>query len=68
MDDRIYHLTAQELLREFKPWERLRRAGYRSTEEFFDKHGWNLTVRQIRQILEREIRLPFILAISDISE
>jgi len=56
MDDRICHLTAQELIKAFEPWERMRAAGYQSTEEFFDEHGWHLTIREIREILDREIR------------
>jgi hypothetical protein len=53
---RVSHLTAGELAAAFEPWERMRRAGYRSTEEFFDKHGWNLNAEGIREILDRESR------------
>jgi hypothetical protein len=49
MDDRICHLTAQELIKALEPWERMRAAGYQSTEEFFDEHGWHLTIREIRE-------------------
>jgi hypothetical protein len=54
MDHPRFHLIAQELLRAFGPSERMRAAGYQTVDEFFDRHGWHLSVREIREILDRE--------------
>ncbi|HET9379073.1 MAG TPA: hypothetical protein VFO40_29140 [Chthoniobacterales bacterium] len=54
MDDLRCYLTAQELIKAFEPWEGMRAAGYRTMSEFFDRHGWHLNVREIREILDRE--------------
>ena len=56
MDDLCCNLTAQELMKAFEPWDRLHAAGYRTVSEFFDRHGWHLTVREVREILDREIK------------
>jgi hypothetical protein len=56
MDDLRCYLTAQELINALEPWEHVRAAGYRTMGEFFDRHGWHLTVREIQKILDRETK------------
>jgi hypothetical protein len=58
MDDLHCYLIAQEVIKTFEPWERMRAAGYQTVSEFFDRHGWHLTVREIREILDRETKTP----------
>jgi hypothetical protein len=57
MDDQRCYLTAQELIKAFEASGRMREAGYRTMSEFFDHHGWQLTVREVREILDRETKI-----------
>jgi hypothetical protein len=57
MDDLCWYLIAEELTSVFESPERIRAAGYRTVSEFFDRHGWHLTVREIREILDRETEI-----------
>jgi hypothetical protein len=57
MDDLCWYLIAEELTRVFESPERMRAAGYRTVSEFFVRHGWHLTVREIHEILDRETEI-----------
>jgi hypothetical protein len=57
MDDLCWYLIVGELTRVFESPERMRAAGYRTVSEFLDRHGWHLTVREIREILDRETQI-----------
>ena len=54
IDDLVSYLTAKQLILAFEPVGRMKKAGYKTVAEFFNKHGWHLTVREIREILDRE--------------
>jgi hypothetical protein len=57
MDDLRWYLIAEELTSVFESPERMRAAGYRTVSEFFVRHGWHLTVREIHEILDREAEI-----------